>query len=412
MTRSLIPWRAGIATTALVLVGTSACAGDTSGPATTTTTTVAAPSISTQPVSLILTRGTGGSMGVTAAGTAPLTYQWYHDSTAISGAITDSLRITASTDADSGSYYVGVTNSAGTASSRTVVVLVRPPVSATAWRQEGGAAVANAREYSSTTADESAVYVFNNGLLTMLTTNATKSGTSSDAAASSTRGQNAAVLSASGSRIYMNGGAISSTDDRSAGVFATGAGSKLTLTGSSVSTAGASSPTVGASNGATVVITGGTLNAAMSHAIGVSAASASDAPVAVTLAGTAAVSAGSGTLLGVTSGASATFTLDSVTVTGNVTVDATSSASVVVQHLTAWTGSVQGAGVTLDATSTWAVNANSAVTVFATPAIAGTSITNVIGNGSTVTYDATLAANAALGGKTFTLAGGGQLKPR
>jgi len=44
--------------------------------------------------------------------------------------------------------------------------------------------------------------------------------------------------------------------------------------------------------------------------------------------------------------------------------------------------------------------------------ISGTTITNIHGNGHTVTYDASLAANSALGGKTYTLAGGGQLTPK
>jgi hypothetical protein len=43
--------------------------------------------------------------------------------------------------------------------------------------------------------------------------------------------------------------------------------------------------------------------------------------------------------------------------------------------------------------------------------MSGTSITNIVGNGHTVTYDATLAANSSLGGKTYSLANGGQLTP-
>jgi len=44
--------------------------------------------------------------------------------------------------------------------------------------------------------------------------------------------------------------------------------------------------------------------------------------------------------------------------------------------------------------------------------ISGTSITNIIGNGHDVTYDAGLAANSALGGKTYTLVDGGHLLPK
>lgn len=39
--------------------------------------------------------------------------------------------------------------------------------------------------------------------------------------------------------------------------------------------------------------------------------------------------------------------------------------------------------------------------------ISGTTITNITGNGHTVSYDASLAANSALGGKTYSLVGGG-----
>lgn len=389
----------------------TACAGDNStAPATTTTAT--APTISSQPVSLILTRGTGGSMGVTAAGTAPLAYQWYHDSVAITGAVLDTLKVPSAADADSGAYYVTVTNPAGTVSSKGVVVLVRPPVSATAWRQEGGAAVANERVFSSTAADESAVYVFNGGLLNMILPNVTKSGASSSLPLSRSRGQNAAVLSAAGSRIYVTGGTIGSTDAGAAALFSTGAGSRLNVTNGIVSTAGASSPAIGASNGASMVITGGSLTATASDAVDVSAAGVSDAPVAITLAGGAAVSTGTGTLFSVTSGAVGSITLDSETVTGNVTADATSSASVVLQHLTALAAAILGASVTLDATSTWTLTANSTIMVLSNPTISGTSITNIVGNGFTVTYSAALVGNAALGGKTYALAGGGQLVPR
>ena len=43
--------------------------------------------------------------------------------------------------------------------------------------------------------------------------------------------------------------------------------------------------------------------------------------------------------------------------------------------------------------------------------ISGTTITKITGNGHTVTYDEGNAANSALGGKTYTLSGGGTLTP-
>ena len=62
--------------------------------------------------------------------------------------------------------------------------------------------------------------------------------------------------------------------------------------------------------------------------------------------------------------------------------------------------------------STWTVTGDSKLTSLSdTSGISGTSITNIYGNGHTVTYDKSLAANSALGGKTYTLNGGGTLTP-
>ena len=78
---------------------------------------------------------------------------------------------------------------------------------------------------------------------------------------------------------------------------------------------------------------------------------------------------------------------------------------------TTLSGKIATAALRLDATSAWNVTANSTLTAFTDPAISGTTITNIIGHGHTVTYDATLAANAPLGRRSYTLAGGGHLVP-
>ncbi len=66
--------------------------------------------------------------------------------------------------------------------------------------------------------------------------------------------------------------------------------------------------------------------------------------------------------------------------------------------------------LSLDSSSTWNVTADSYLTTLSdTSGISGTAITNINGNGHTVYYDA--AANPALGGQTYTLNGGGVLKP-
>ena len=70
------------------------------------------------------------------------------------------------------------------------------------------------------------------------------------------------------------------------------------------------------------------------------------------------------------------------------------------------------AALTIDSTSVWNVTANSTVTsLIDKSGISGTSITNIVGNGYTVTYNATLSANSYCGGLTYSLANGGSLIP-
>jgi hypothetical protein len=66
----------------------------------------------------------------------------------------------------------------------------------------------------------------------------------------------------------------------------------------------------------------------------------------------------------------------------------------------------------LDLGSTWKLTADSYVTGLSLAAgISGSAITNIIGNGHTVYYDPSSALNSALAGKTYSLRGGGYLKP-
>ena len=82
-----------------------------------------APYITAQPVSERRAPGATASFSVTAAGTAPFSYQWVKDSQdltdggRISGSQTSQLQITGLTTADSGAYYVVVSNVVGGASS-------------------------------------------------------------------------------------------------------------------------------------------------------------------------------------------------------------------------------------------------------------------------------------------------------
>src|ERR1017187_6948686 len=75
------------------------CIGLTSakGPASSTDPAQVIPSITTQPASQTVTAGLAATFSVTASGTAPLSYQWWRNGTAISGATSASYTIPATT---------------------------------------------------------------------------------------------------------------------------------------------------------------------------------------------------------------------------------------------------------------------------------------------------------------------------
>lgn len=107
---------------------------------------------------------------------------------------------------------------------------------------------------------------------------------------------------------------------------------------------------------------------------------------------------------------------DTQILVGDITADSISSVTAVLQNNTALTGTINAdntaaaASLTLDASSTWTVTADSYLTCLTnSDGIFGETITNIIGNGYTVYYDAE--ACPALGGLTYSLSGGGYLQP-
>ena len=89
-----------------------------------------APSITTQPSSQTITAGQTATFSVTATGTAPLSYQWSQNGTAISGATSSSYTTPAETTSASGAQFtVVVSNTAGnaTSSAATLTVNAVPP---------------------------------------------------------------------------------------------------------------------------------------------------------------------------------------------------------------------------------------------------------------------------------------------
>jgi hypothetical protein len=83
-----------------------------------------APTIETQPTNLSVTSGNDAVFAIHARGTEALSYQWYRNGSALAGANTPVLRLSAVTSANAGSYSVAVTNTAGAATSNPAVLIV------------------------------------------------------------------------------------------------------------------------------------------------------------------------------------------------------------------------------------------------------------------------------------------------
>ena len=102
--------------------------------------------------------------------------------------------------------------------------------------------------------------------------------------------------------------------------------------------------------------------------------------------------------------------------TGDLIADSISSLNISLQDDSSLTGAInaensaKSANLTLDASSVWNVTADSYLTCLTNPnGISGTTITNIIGNGFAVYYNAS--ACPALAGQTYALSGGGKLQP-
>lgn len=86
-----------------------------------------APSITTQPADATPVVGGTATLKVAAAGTAPFGYQWRKGGATLAGATQESLALTSVQLADAGTYDVVVSNTAGTATSRSAKVTVVAP---------------------------------------------------------------------------------------------------------------------------------------------------------------------------------------------------------------------------------------------------------------------------------------------
>ena len=103
------------------------------GAATSTAATLAvnpasvAPAITAAPGAVTVDDGQLASFSVTAAGTAPLTYQWQKNGTALAGATSATFSLARAAAGDAGIYSVTVTNTLGSITSAGAALNVRPP---------------------------------------------------------------------------------------------------------------------------------------------------------------------------------------------------------------------------------------------------------------------------------------------
>jgi hypothetical protein len=84
----------------------------------------APPTITAQPVSVVVMPGSTTTLAVAVSGTGPLSYQWSRDGTPVSGATGPALTLTSLDAASNGSWTVVVSNSVGSVTSQAAQLLV------------------------------------------------------------------------------------------------------------------------------------------------------------------------------------------------------------------------------------------------------------------------------------------------
>ena len=260
----------------------------------------------------------------------------------------------------------------------------------------------------------------------------------------STKGASSAAIATDrgGGTVTVTGGTMTTSGFRSPGIYSTGV---IRVTGARLNATGAEAAVVEGAN--SVSVTNTTLTGAKQHGVMLYQSMSGDASAGrgsytmsggsltarvgpafyvtnttalITLTHGATVHAASGVLVradsagtgsGNTGAGKVTFIANHETPSGNLVAAGTGTISANLENHTTLTGKIATAALRLDATSTWNVTANSTLTALTDPAISGTMIINIVGHGHTITYDATLAANATLGHRSYTLAGGGRLVP-
>ena len=269
-----------------------------------------------------------------------------------------------------------------------------------------------------------------------------------------TRGANSAAIATDrgGGTITATGGTISTSGQDSPGIYSTGA---VTVSGAAIESTGAEAAVIEGGNSITLTNTKLSSSKADKWGVMIYQSMSGDAqgtkgtftmtggslsytpstgPLfyvtnstgVITLKGVT-LTAGSGTLVKAgadkwgtsgSNGGTVILTADGQTLAGDMVADKISTISATLQNSSTLTGAInadkaaKAVSLTLDSSSTWNVTADSYLTTLADAGgISGTTIANIHGNGHTVYYDSGNSANGGLAGKTYALAGGGQLKP-
>jgi hypothetical protein len=82
------------------------------------------PTITLQPTSVTIGTGQDATFSFEATGSLPLSYQWYKNSGAISGATSTTLTIVSASFSDVASYFASVNNAGGTVTTNNVTLNV------------------------------------------------------------------------------------------------------------------------------------------------------------------------------------------------------------------------------------------------------------------------------------------------
>jgi hypothetical protein len=106
------------------------------------------------------------------------------------------------------------------------------------------------------------------------------------------------------------------------------------------------------------------------------------------------------------------ITLEDLSLAGDITADDISSVSAVLKGSTQVKGTLTNVSLTIADGAKWVVTGDSTLSGLTDDGISGSTISNIVGNGHTITYDSSQPACSALAGKTYNLAGGGTLRPR